>query len=40
MSVLEGEVRKMEQELESLQRKYGVTVTTFAAKEEDGEEVT
>lgn len=35
MSILQGEVRKMELELESLQKKYGVTVTLYAdAKEE------
>lgn len=41
MSILQGEVRKMELELESLQKKYGVTVTIYAdAKEEVDEEIT
>jgi len=35
MSILQGEVRKMELELESLQKKYGVAVT--AHKEEEQE---
>jgi len=35
MSVLQGEVRKMELELESLQKKYGVAVA--AHKEEEQE---
>lgn len=41
MSILQGEVRKMELELESLQKKYGVTVKIYAdAKEEGDEEIT
>ncbi len=38
MSILQGEVRKMELELESLQKKYGVTVTMYADAKEEGDE--
>jgi hypothetical protein len=38
MSILQGEVRKMELELESLQKKYGVTVTIYSDAKEEGDE--